>query len=377
LQRATHRITENRFYICSLSTTTVVYKGQFDPCQLWTFYLDLSNPALRTHLCLVHTRFSTNTFPSWERAHPMRYVAHNGEINTLRGNVNLMKAREGVMSNAALSDILPSLYPVVEPGLSDSGSLDCCLEFLVQAGGRSLPEAVMTMIPEAWQNDPAMPAERKDFYRWAACLMEPWDGPALVTFSDGRYIGAILDRSGLRPSRFYVTKDKVMVMASEVGVYDAPPEDIVQKGRLMPGKMLLVDTMEGRFIEDDEIKTRIAQSRPHGDWWQQHVTLDMLHKGFKQETLFYNPIVRDTDYADDCANILERLWTGDRRMPMFGYTIETIQMLMVPMFKTRKEALGSMGNDAPLACLSQYQPLVYDYFKQLFAQAGLRSRIRI
>ena len=322
-----------------------------------------------THLCLVHTRFSTNTFPSWERAHPMRYVAHNGEINTLRGNVNLMKAREGVMYNSTMGpELLSSLYPVVEPGLSDSGSLDCCLEFLVQAGNRSLPEAVMTMIPEAWQNDPAMSEDRKNFYRWAGCTMEPWDGPALVTFSDGRYIGAILDRNGLRPSRFYVTKDKVMVMASEVGVYDAPAESIIQKGRLMPGKMLLVDTVEKRIIEDDEIKTQIATSRPHGEWWRQNVTLDMLRKGFKQETLFYNPIVRATDYADEAANILERLWTGDRRMPMFGYTIETIQMLMVPMFKTRKEALGSMGNDAPLACLSLYQPLIYDYFKQLFAQ---------
>jgi len=363
---ATHKFTESRFYICSLSTKTVVYKGQFDPCQLWEYYTDLKDPEFKTHLCIVHTRFSTNTFPSWERAHPMRYIAHNGEINTLRGNVNLMKAREGVMESRKLGDQLKDLYPVVEQGLSDSGSLDCCLEFLVHAGNRSLPEAVMTMVPEAWQNDDAMQEDRKNFYRWASCTMEPWDGPALVTFSDGRFVGAILDRNGLRPSRFYVTTDNIMVMASEVGVFDAAPETVLQKGRLMPGKMLLVDTQEKRIIKDEELKSTIAGSRAHGDWWNQHVTLDMLCKGFKQETLFYNPIVRESAGAG--SNILERLWTGDRRMPMFGYTIETIQMLMIPMFKTRKEALGSMGNDAPLACLSTYQPLIYEYFKQLFAQ---------
>ena len=299
----------------------------------------------------------------------MRYIAHNGEINTLRGNVNLMKAREGIMSSAAFGDNLRDLYPVVEQGLSDSGSLDCCLEFLVQAGNRSLPEAVMTMVPEAWQNDETMDADKKAFYRWASCTMEPWDGPALVTFSDGRYVGAILDRNGLRPSRFYVTSNNIMVMASEVGVFDAEPDTIIEKGRLMPGKMLLVDTVEQRIIGDQEIKSKIAGSREHGAWWNQHITLDMLSRGFKQETLFYNPIVRDVAHCNgENSNILERLWTGDRRMPMFGYTIETIQMLMVPMFKTRKEALGSMGNDAPLACLSEYQPLIYEYFKQLFAQ---------
>jgi len=366
---ATHQIPSPgvRFYICSLHTKTIVYKGQFDPCQLWQYYLDLINPLLETHLCIVHTRFSTNTFPSWERAHPMRYLAHNGEINTLRGNVNLMKAREGVMKSSKLGEDLKKLYPVVESGLSDSGSLDCCVEFLMHAGQRSLPEAVMTMVPEAWQNDPAMDPDKKDFYRWASCTMEPWDGPALVTFSDGRFVGAILDRNGLRPSRFYVTTENIMVMASEVGVYDAPAENVIQKGRLMPGKMLLVDTKEQRIIKDGELKAGIAASRPHGQWWDQHVTLDQLSKGFSQQTLFYNPITRDSR-VEEGSNILERLWTGDRRMPMFGYTIETIQMLMVPMFKTRKEALGSMGNDAPLACLSKYQPLIYDYFKQLFAQ---------
>jgi len=368
---ATHQIPKEgvRFYICSLSMSTIVYKGQFDPCQLWQYYTDLADPALETHICIVHTRFSTNTFPSWERAHPMRYIAHNGEINTLRGNVNLMRAREGVMSSSTIKqEKLKALYPVVEAELSDSGSLDCCLEFLMNAGGRSLPEAVMTMVPEAWQNDLAMDPTKKDFYRWASCTMEPWDGPALVTFSDGRYVGAILDRNGLRPSRFYVTTDNIMVMASEVGVYDVPQEaNVTKKGRLMPGKMLLVDTQQKRIIGDEELKNSIAIARPHGKWWAEHVRLDQLRRGFKQETLFYNPITRDVGDMEG-ANILERLWTGDRRMPMFGYTIETIQMLMIPMFKTRKEALGSMGNDAPLACISTFQPLIYEYFKQLFAQ---------
>jgi len=370
---ATHRIQKDgvRFYICSLSTKTVVYKGQFDPCQLWEYFGDVASPDFETSVCIVHTRFSTNTFPSWERAHPMRYIAHNGEINTLQGNVNLMKAREGVMESKEFGEDLKKLYPVVEQGLSDSGSLDCVVEFLMHAGGRTLPEAMMTMVPEAWQNNDAMEGCRKDFYQWAACTMEPWDGPALITFSDGQYVGATLDRNGLRPSRYYVTKDNIMVMASEVGVYDAAPEDVVKKGRLMPGKMLLVDTLEKRVIDDEELKRTLAVSRPHGEWWSQHTKLAQLKQERPHVPLSYNPIViSDETVSRDHSgmNIAERLWEGDRRMPLFGYTIETIQMLLVPMFKTRKEALGSMGNDAPLACLSAMQPIMYDYFKQLFAQ---------
>lgn len=235
-KRASHTIASpgKRFYICSLSRRTVVYKGQLTSDQLWSYFPDLADPSYDTYLALVHTRFSTNTFPSWERAHPLRYhhlspaimqdcnhlffrmLAHNGEINTLRGNVNFMKAREGVMKNDKFGDTLKSLYPVVEPNLSDSGSADCVLEFLVHAGNRDLPEAVMTMVPEAWQNDPTMSEEKRDYYHWAACTMEPWDGPALISFTDGRFIGAILDRNGLRPSRFYITSDNIMVMASEV-----------------------------------------------------------------------------------------------------------------------------------------------------------------
>lgn len=230
-KRATHEVTKEgrRFYICSLSRKTIVYKGLFTSQQLWNYYLDLKNPKFECYLALVHTRFSTNTFPSWERAHPLRVLAHNGEINTLRGNVNYMKAREGVMKSDVFGEDLKKLYPVVEPNLSDSGSCDCVLEFLAMASDRTLPESVMTMVPEAWQNDKTMPQDKRDFYQWSACVMEPWDGPALISFTDGRYIGAILDRNGLRPSRFYVTKDNVLVMASEVGVYDVEPENVTLK----------------------------------------------------------------------------------------------------------------------------------------------------
>ena len=235
-KRATHEVVKEgrRFYICSLSRKTIVYKGLFTSQQLWNYYLDLKNPKFDCYLALVHTRFSTNTFPSWERAHPLRVLAHNGEINTLRGNVNYMKAREGVMKSEIFGDTLKKLYPVVEPNLSDSGSADCVLEFLTMASDRTLPESVMTMVPEAWQNDKTMPQDKRDFYQWSACVMEPWDGPALISFTDGRYIGAILDRNGLRPSRFYVTKDNILVMASEVGVYDVEPENVTLK--VNPGK---------------------------------------------------------------------------------------------------------------------------------------------
>lgn len=272
-KRATHELTipGRRFYICSLSHKTIVYKGLFTSDQLWNYYTDLLNPEFDSYLALVHTRFSTNTFPSWERAHPLRVLAHNGEINTLRGNVNLMKAREGVMKSEVFGSSLKKLYPVVEPGLSDSGSADCVLEFLTMAGERTMPESVMTMFPEAWQNDRTMQQVKRDYYQWAACVLEPWDGPALVAFTDGRYIGAVLDRNGLRPSRFYVTKDKVLVMASEVGVYDVDPENVELKSRLKPGRMLLVDTKEKTFIQDVELKRKIAKCRPHGEWLKEKV----------------------------------------------------------------------------------------------------------
>uniref|UniRef100_A0A4D5R9J1 Glutamate synthase n=1 Tax=Scolopendra viridis TaxID=118503 RepID=A0A4D5R9J1_SCOVI len=364
-KRATHRIPKHedvkRFYICSLSNETIVYKGQFTSTQLWQYFLDLQDPDYEPYLALVHARFSTNTFPSWERAHPMRFLAHNGEINTLRGNVNLMQAREGVMKSNVYGEDLKSLYPVVEPNLSDSGSVDCVLEFLVMAGGRSLPEAVITMVPEAWHNDNLMNPEKRDFYHWSACAMEPWDGPALLTFTDGRYIGAILDRNGLRPSRYYVTKDNIMIMASEVGVLDVDHSNILKKGRLKPGRMLLVDTKEKVFTRDEELKLEIARQRPLKEWLQELITFEDLYAA-------HPPIVSPTVYDFPPGPHERESVMHDRRLAMFGYNTETIHLLVLPMVKTKKEALGSMGNDAPLACLSQYQPLIYDYFKQLFAQ---------
>ncbi|KAG8184761.1 hypothetical protein JTE90_019357 [Oedothorax gibbosus] len=361
---ATHKIPSDdlRFYVCNLSTSTVVYKGQLTSTQLWDYFFDLQNPAFETYLALVHARFSTNTFPSWERAHPMRMLAHNGEINTLRGNINLMRAREGVMESHLFKEELHKLYPVVEPNLSDSGCADNVLEFLVMAGQRSLPEAVMTMVPEAWQDDPLMHPDKRAFYRWSGCVMEPWDGPALLTFTDGSLIGAILDRNGLRPSRYYLTRDNHMVMASEVGVLDMEHSNIAKKGRLRPGRMLLVDTEKHLFIKDEDLKLTIARQRPLDNWLREMFTLDDLHAagfaaGHHSSHPKLDPSKRTTSQAVE-----------DRRLALFAYTIETINMLIVPMVDTKKEALGSMGNDAPLACLSQYQPLIYDYFKQLFAQ---------
>ncbi|XP_045493540.1 glutamate synthase [NADH], amyloplastic isoform X2 [Colias croceus] len=358
-KRASHELVVPgaRFYICSLSLRTVVYKGLLTSNQLWEYFKDLSNPAFTTYLALVHTRFSTNTFPSWERAHPLRVLAHNGEINTLRGNVNLMKAREGVMKSDSFGDDLKKLYPVVEPNLSDSGSADCVLEFLLHCGNRSLPEAVMTMVPEAWHNDQTMTKEKRDYYMWASCAMEPWDGPALISFTDGRYIGAILDRNGLRPSRFYVTSENILVMASEVGVYDVDPDKVILKSRLKPGRMLLVDTEEKRIIQDVELKREIAKSRPHSDWLKEQITMEDIHKSVPQE---------NGSNSGGVEGAISGL--ADKRLGLFGYTIESINMLLLPMVQNKKEALGSMGNDAPLACLSQFQPLPYEYFKQLFAQ---------
>ncbi|XP_018496829.1 glutamate synthase 1 [NADH], chloroplastic [Galendromus occidentalis] len=358
---SSHKIpaTGLRYYICSLNLDTVVYKGQLTSSQLWKYFLDLQRPDFETYLALVHARFSTNTFPSWERAHPLRVLAHNGEINTLRGNVNLMRAREGVMNTNLFGDKLRELYPVVEPNLSDSGSVDTVLEFLVMAGQRSLPEAVMTMVPEAWHNDDLMRPEKKEYYQWSACAMEPWDGPALLTFTDGRYVGAVLDRNGLRPARYYITNDNYMVMASEVGVLDIPTESIVQKGRLRPGRMLLIDTKEHIVTKDEELKLQIAKQRPLKEWLKELFTMEDLHR---EQGRLDQPI----------SVVVEKQGSGDvftdKRLGLFGYTIETVNLLLLPMIHDNKEALGSMGNDAAFACLSKYQPLVYDYFKQLFAQ---------
>ncbi len=353
-KRATREIRGSRddgdhfFYICSLSTRVLVYKGMLMPDQLFAYYPDLSDPAYTTHLAMVHSRFSTNTFPSWDRAQPLRFMSHNGEINTLRGNINKMRAREGLLASPYFGDEISELFPIVEPDLSDSGNFDNVLELLLMAG-RSLPEAVMMMVPEAWENHQLMDADKRAFYEYHSCLMEPWDGPASVAFTDGTYIGAVLDRNGLRPSRYYVTDDDFVIMASEVGVLDLPPERVRTKGRLQPGRMFLVNFDEGRIVDDEELKRDLAAKRPYRTWLnRRRIELEEL------------PLNRDAHgfYPE----------TLPERLRLFGYTVEHVNLILEPMAKSRKEPLGSMGNDTPLACLSDKPKILYDYFKQLFAQ---------
>jgi glutamate synthase (NADPH/NADH) large chain len=337
------------FYVCSLSSRIIIYKGMLTPHQVMPYFPDLADPSYTTHLAMVHSRFSTNTFPSWDRAQPLRYMAHNGEINTLRGNANWTFARQGVMASEAFGEAIKDLFPIVEPECSDSGNFDNCLELLIQAG-RSLPEAVMMMIPEAWQNHHAMSEQKRAFYEYHSALMEPWDGPASVSFTDGHYIGAVLDRNGLRPSRYYVTHDDRVVMASEVGVLDVAPENVKFKGRLQPGKMFLVDFEQGRIISDEELKNQIATARPYGEW----LSRQRLHLG----------------ELPDAASLVEHYNPEEllRRMQAFGYTTETMQFMLVPLVVSGKDPIGSMGDDAALACLSDQPRMLYDYFKQLFAQ---------
>ncbi len=353
-KRASHEIREGqlpqalKFYVCSLSSRILIYKGMLTPEQVQPFFCDLNEPDYTTHLSMVHSRFSTNTFPSWDRAHPQRYIAHNGEINTVRGNGNWMYARQGVMKSELFGDDLGKLFPIVEPHCSDSGNFDNALELLLMAG-RSLPEAVMMMIPEAWQNHESMPEDKRAFYEYHSALQEPWDGPASVSFTDGHYVGAVLDRNGLRPSRYYVTHDDRVVMASEVGVLDIDPANVKFKGRLQPGKMFLVDFHQGRLIPDEELKHDIANRRPYKQWLeQQRLQLSEL------------PAVASSPRMSG-ENLLHH-------MQAFGYTTETLQFMLVPMIKTKKDPLGSMGDDAALACMSDQPRLLYDYFKQLFAQ---------
>jgi glutamate synthase (NADPH/NADH) large chain len=335
-------------YACSLSTKVIVYKGMLTPGQLFPFYQDLTNQDFATHLAMVHSRFSTNTFPSWDRAQPCRYMSHNGEINTLRGNVNWMVAREGKVDTDVFGDKLKSIFPVIDSDVSDSGSFDAVLEFLLLSG-RSLQEAVMMMIPEAWQSDANMDQTKKDFYEYHSALMEPWDGPASIVFTDGHYIGAVLDRNGLRPSRYYVTHDDNVIMASEVGVLQVDPTNVKLKGRLQPGKMFLIDFEQGRLIPDDEVKGTICSKRPYGEWLaEQKVTLDQISSGSAEHSLD----------ADDTLN----------KMQAFGYTTETMQFMLMPLVTEARDPLGSMGNDSALACLSDKPRMIYDYFKQLFAQ---------
>ena len=351
---ATHRLRTDvklaerkLFYICSLSTKIVIYKGMLTPHQLFPFFADLRDEDYESHLAMVHSRFSTNTFPSWDRAQPNRFMCHNGEINTLLGNVNWMNAREGVVRSDLFGDDLPKLFPVVEADCSDSGTFDNVLEFLLMTG-RTLQEAVLMMIPEAWQQHPNMPEARRAFYEYHSCLMEPWDGPASIAFTDGTYIGAVLDRNGLRPSRYYITDDHKCIMASEVGVVSVDPARVVEKGRLQPGKIFLIDFDRGRMIPDEEIKTEWAAAKPYRRWLDaQRIELDHLPPvpaaGFEPSTLM-------------------------SRMQAFGYTAETMQFMLVPMVEELRDPLGSMGNDAALAVMSEKPRMLYDYFKQLFAQ---------
>jgi glutamate synthase domain-containing protein 2/glutamate synthase domain-containing protein 1/glutamate synthase domain-containing protein 3 len=337
------------FYVPSLSCNTINYKGLLLPDQIPQFYRDLTDPDFSSALALVHQRFSTNTFPSWDRAHPYRYVAHNGEINTLRGNINWMHARESMFASPHFGDDIEKLFPIIAPGGSDSAGFDNALELLVHTG-RPLSHAVMMMIPEAWQKHESMSPEKRAFYRYHACLTEAWDGPASIAFSDGKVIGAVLDRNGLRPSRYVVTKDGLVVMASEVGVLDIAPENVIAKGRLQPGRMFLVDTEAGRIVADEELKAAIARRQPYEQWLRESLT--------RLEDL---PTPAASQPALDAGTLLTR-------QRAFGYTIEDLKFLMAPMALNGQEAIGSMGTDTPLAVLSNKPQLLFNYFKQLFAQ---------
>ncbi|MEK9506887.1 glutamate synthase large subunit [Gemmatimonadota bacterium Y43] len=342
--RADARLREGgSVHVSSLSGRVIVFKGMFTPAQLLPFYADLRSWDFRTHLAMVHSRFSTNTFPSWDRAQPMRWMSHNGEINTLRGNVNAMRSREGVLAEAGGVLDLPT--PIVPPDTSDSGSFDSVLELLMMSG-RSLPEAIMTMIPEAWENDEGMSAERKAFYRFAAAKMQPWDGPASITFTDGRCVGAVLDRNGLRPSRFTVTRDDRVIMSSEAGALPIEPELVERHGRLEPGRMLLIDFEQQRLVPDHEIKARVAAAHPYGDWLERRAIA--------------LPVAAPAVPAPVSST--------DRAMAAFGYTAETLRTLLTPMLREGRDPIGSMGDDAALACLSELPRSTFDYFRQLFAQ---------
>ena len=336
------------WYMTTLSCRTIVYKGMLMPVQVGQYFPDLHDPDMESALGLVHSRFSTNTFPSWERAHPYRYIAHNGEINTMRGNINWMNARQSMFESKQFGADLAKVQPVINVEGSDSTIFDNTLEMLFLAG-RSLPHAVMMMIPEPWSAHESMSAQKKAFYKYHSCLMEPWDGPASISFTDGTMIGAVLDRNGLRPSRYYVTKDDLVIMASEAGVLPIEPERVASKGRLQPGRMFVVDMAEGRIIADQEIKDEIISAHPYGEWLdQQMVGLDQLPEATPA-----------SDYEPE---------TVLRRQMAFGYTFEELRMLMAPMANNGVEAIGAMGTDTPLAVLSNKPKLLYNYFQQLFAQ---------
>jgi glutamate synthase (NADPH/NADH) large chain len=336
------------FYLPSLSANTLIYKGMLSADQIEVMFPDVGDPLVESALALVHQRFSTNTFPSWPLAHPYRYIAHNGEINTLRGNINWMRAREAICRSAVLGDDLQKLFPIIVEGGSDSAIFDNVLEFLVMAG-RPLPLAVLMMIPEPWAGHESMSDERKAFYEYHGCLMEPWDGPASIAFTDGTVIGAVLDRNGLRPSRYYVTKDDLVVMASEVGVLDLPPERVLLKERLHPGRIFLVDTARGCIVHDEELKHAFASEHPYREWLRARIK--------PIESLPAPPGLPEADHR-----------TVLQRQLAFGYTHEDLRILLAPMAQKGEEPVGSMGTDTSLAVLSNRPRLLYDYFKQLFAQ---------
>jgi glutamate synthase domain-containing protein 2/glutamate synthase domain-containing protein 1/glutamate synthase domain-containing protein 3 len=336
------------FCIPSLSSRTIVYKGLLLAPQIAKFYKELGDSEVTSALCLVHQRFSTNTFPTWPLAHPFRYVAHNGEINTLKGNVNWMHARESILRSELFGDDIKKLFPIIQPNGSDSMGFDNALELLVQSG-RSLPHAMAMLIPEAWDGHPYMDDRKKAFYEYHCSLMEPWDGPAAITFTDGRVIGATLDRNGLRPARYVVTHDDMVVLASETGVLPVKPESVKMKGRLQPGKMFLIDLEEGRIVSDNEVKDQLAGRQPYGDWLKEYqVTLDKLPEPAR---------VHGSDHSTIIC-----------RQRAFGYTDEDVRLLMTPMAVNGEEPIGSMGVDTPLACLSDKPQPLFNYFKQLFAQ---------
>ncbi len=343
-KRAEH---ETDAYFPTLSSRTIAYKGMLTTDQLDRFYPDLRDERMESAVGVVHSRFSTNTFPSWPLSHPFRFIAHNGEINTVMGNRNWMRAREALLASDLIPGDLERLYPVCTPGASDSASFDEVLE-LLHMGGRSLPHAVLMMIPEAWENHAEMDARRKAFYQFHASLMEPWDGPAAVVFTDGAQVGAVLDRNGLRPSRYWVTDDGLVVMASEVGVLDIDPATVVRKGRLQPGRMFLVDTVEHRIIEDEEIKAGLAAEHPYDEW---------LHAG-----------LINLDDLPDREHVVHTHASVTRRQQVFGYSEEEKRIILTPMARTGAEPIGSMGTDTPIAALSDRPRLLFDYFTQLFAQ---------
>ncbi|MDT7561190.1 MAG: glutamate synthase large chain, partial [Pseudonocardiales bacterium] len=338
---------DHEVYFPSLSGRTIVYKGMLTEEQLVSFYPELSDERVTSSLGLVHSRFSTNTFPSWPLAHPYRLVAHNGEINTVRGNRNWMRARESQLATDLIPGDLDRLYPIITEDASDSASFDEVLE-LLHLGGRSMPHAVLMMIPEAWENHAEMDPARRAFYEFHSTLMEPWDGPALVAFTDGKLIGAVLDRNGLRPARYWVTEDGLVVLASEVGVLDIDPATVIRKGRLEPGRMFLADLEAGRIVSDDEIKGQLAAEYPYADWVREGLTQlgDLPER--EREAFTHSTLVR--------------------RQQANGYTQEELEVLLAPMAMSGAEPIGSMGNDAPLAPFSQHSRPLFDYFTQLFAQ---------